>query len=86
MLQKDMQKFKNVINKCLIKAEPEQLVGEVLQLPELHLLIGVTNHYYKKLEVVWPSVSLCSRGKWTIQGRQGGGLDGANSDRLEKFH
>ena len=45
-----MQKLKNVLNKCLIKADPEQLVGEVLQLPELHLLIEVSNHYYKRLD------------------------------------
>ena len=40
-----MQKYKNVINECLIKAEPNVLVGDVVQLPELHLLIGVTNFY-----------------------------------------
>ena len=45
-----MQKYKNVINECLIKAEQNVLVGDVVQLPELHLLIGVTNFYYKKLE------------------------------------
>ena len=76
-----MQKFKNVINECLIKADPQKLVGEEIQLPELHLLIGVTNHYYQKLVVVWPSLVLWGRGKWTVHGRHGGGLDGANSDR-----
>ena len=50
--KKSMQKYKNVINECLIKAEPNVLVGDVVQLPELHLLIGVTNFYYKKLEKV----------------------------------
>ena len=80
-VRKDMQKYKNVINECLIKADPQKLVGEEIQLPELHLLIGVTNHYCKKLAVVWPSLVLWGSGKWIVHGRHGGGLDGANSDR-----
>ena len=69
----------------MIKAEPEKLVGEEIQMPELHLLIGVSNHYYKKLKLVWPSLVLWARCTWTVHGRQGGGLDGANSSRLGKF-
>ena len=37
-----MQNYKNVINDCLIKADPSKLVGEEVQLPELHFLISVT--------------------------------------------
>ena len=55
-----------------------------MQLPELRLLIGVTNFYYKKLEKVWPQLSVWGHGKWTVHGRQGGGLDGANCDRFMK--
>ena len=76
-----MQKFKNVVNQCLVKAEPDELVGVKLPLPELHLLIGVSNHYYKLLLRVWPQLALFGRGKWTIHGRHGGGIDGANSVR-----
>ena len=46
---KTMQNYKNVINKCLVEGKPEELVGEQIPLPELHLLIGVVNHFYKVL-------------------------------------
>ena len=76
-----MQLFKNVIHPCLIKACPEELVGEKLPLPELHLLMGVVNQGAKVLQEVWPQLALFGRGKWTIHGRHGGGLDGGNSVR-----
>ena len=76
-----MQKLKNVINPCLIKAKPEELVGEKLPLPELHLLMGVVNKGHQMLGQVWPHLVLFGRGKWTVHGRYGGGLDGANSVR-----
>ena len=79
-----MQKYKNVINECLIKAEQNVLVGDVVQLPELHLLIGVTNFYYKKLEKVWPQLPVWGHRKLTVYGRQGGGLNGANCERFMK--
>ena len=68
-----MQKYKNVINGCLIKAEQNVLVGEVVQLPELHLLIGVTNFYYKKLEKVWPQLSVWDVGSGLYM--EGRGVD-----------
>ena len=74
-----MQKFKNVINKCLIKAEPDVLVSDVLPLPELHLLLGVCTHFFKVMLKLWPQLAMWGRGKWTVHGRHGGGLDGANS-------
>ena len=81
---KTMQTYKNVIRECLVKADPEQLVGDLLPLPELHLLIGTVNYLYKLLERVWPHISVWGQGKWTVHGRQGGGLDGANSNRFLK--
>ena len=78
---KTMQNYKNVINKCLVEGKPEELVGEQIPLPELHLLIGVVNHFYKVLGKVWPSLTLWGRGKWTVHGRHGGGLDGVNCDK-----
>ena len=41
---KTMQTYKNVIRECLVKADPEKLVGDLLPLPELPLLVG-TIHY-----------------------------------------
>jgi hypothetical protein len=76
-----MQQFKNVVNRCLLAADPDELVGVKLPLPELHLLIGVCNHLYKLLQRVWPRLAQFGRGKWTVHGRHGGGLDGANSVR-----
>ena len=35
---KNMSKFKNVINECLLKADPTELVGNMLPLPKLYLL------------------------------------------------
>ena len=78
---KKMQKYKNVINECLLEAHPEEKVGDVLPLPELHLVIGVGTHFYKLLKKVWPPLTLWGRGKWTIHGRFGGALDGANVNR-----
>ena len=77
---KNMQTYMNVINECLLKEEPKQLVGDVLTLPELHLLIGGVNHLYQLMKKVWPPLSLWGWGKWTIHGRYGGALDGANSN------
>ena len=79
---KIMQNYKNVIRECLVKADPEQLVGDLLRLPELHLLIGTVNHLYKLLERVWPHISIWGQGKWTVHGQQGSGLNGANSNRF----
>lgn len=70
---KKMSKFKNVINQCLVEADPTELVGNVLPLPELHLLMGVGNHHHKLLLKVWPALVLFGRGKWTVHGRHGGG-------------
>ena len=66
-----MQKFKNVINKCLIKAEPDVLVSDVLPLPELHL-----PHYFKVMLKLWSRLAMWGRGKWTVHGRRVGGLTG----------
>ena len=76
-----MQEYKNVINECLIDGDASEEVGEKLPLPELHLLIGVVNHYRKLLLRVWPGLRLWERGKWTVHGRHGGGLDGVNCDK-----
>ena len=81
---KKMSKFKNVINECLVEADPSELVGNVLPLPELHLLMGVGNHHHKLLLKVWPALVLFGRGKWTVHGRHGGALDGANTVRFMK--
>ena len=77
-----MQNFKNVINECLVKADPDELVCNVLPLPELHLLLGFVTHLHKILYRVWPHILIWGRGKWTVHGRHGGGLDGANSMKL----
>ena len=79
-----MQKFKNVINQCLLEADPEELVGNVLPLPELHLLLGVVTHFYKLLLKVWPPLASWGHGKFTVHGRHGGGLDGTNSLKFLK--
>ena len=76
-----MQHFKNVVNECLVEADPSQLVGDVLPLPELHLLMGVGNHHYKLLLKIWPGLVLFGRGRWTVHGWYGGSLDGANTAR-----
>ena len=81
---KKMSKFKNVINQCLVEADPTELVGNVLPLPELHLLMGVGNHHHKILLKVWPALVLFGRGKWTVHGRHGGALDGANTVKFMK--
>ena len=57
-----MQKHKNVINKCLLKAEPDVLVTDVLPLPELHLLLGGSTHFYKLLLKLWPQLAIWGRG------------------------
>ena len=81
---KDMQKFKNVINPCLVKGDPEQLVGEKLPLPQLHLHLGTCTHFYFLLLKAWPQFDIWRRGKLTVHERHGGGLDGANSNRFLK--
>jgi hypothetical protein len=81
---KKMSKYKNVINECLLEADPRELVGNVLPLPELHLLMGVGNHHHQLLLKVWPALVLFGRGKWTVHGRHGGALDGANTVRFLK--
>ena len=63
---KTMKLFKNVIHPCLVMGDPEQEVGELIPLPELHLLMGVGNWGYKLLLKVWPSLLLWGWGKWTI--------------------
>ena len=78
---KRMQKFKNVINECLVHGEPEELVGDKLPLPELHLLIGIVNHYRKLILKIWPRLEIWERGKWTIPVCHGGGLDGVNCNK-----
>ena len=78
---KKMQYFKNVIHPCLVRGLPEQEVGEVLPLPELHLLMGAVNWGYQLVLKVWPSLVLWGRGRWTVHGRHGGSLDGANSNK-----
>ena len=78
---KKMKNFKNVVNECLVEADPSQLVGDVLPLPELHLLMGVGNHHYKLLLKIWPGLVLFGRGRWTVHGWYGGSLDGANTAR-----
>ena len=77
-----MQNYKNVIRECLVKADPEQLAGDLLPLPELHLLIGTVNHLYKLLERGLATHFYMGSRKWTVHGQQGGGLDGANSNRF----
>ena len=76
-----MKNHKNDINPCLLKAKPEELVGKKLPLPELHLLMGVGNHYYQVLRQVWPHLVLFCRGKWTMHDRYDGRLDSANTVR-----
>ena len=78
---KTMKTFKNVINPCLVKGDPDQEVGEVLPLPELHLLMGGGNWGYKLILRIWPPLLLWGRGKWTVTGRHGGSLDGANTNK-----
>ena len=51
---KAMKLFKNVIHPCLVMGDPEQEVGELIPLPELHLLMGVGNWSYMLLLKVWP--------------------------------
>ena len=81
---KNMQKFKNVINPCLVEGNPDELVGDKLPLPQLHLLLGTCTHFYKLLVKAWPQLIIWGKGKWTVHGRHGGGLDGANSNRFLK--
>ena len=76
---KKMQQFKNVIAPCLVPGEPSELVGEKLPLPELHLLLGISNHFHKLLLKVWPGLEMWGCGKWTIYGWHGRELDGGNS-------
>ena len=76
-----MQRYKNVINPCLIRGELEQEVLELLPLPELHILMGVTNWGYKLVLKVWPALVFWARGKWTVHRQYGGALNGANSNR-----
>ena len=44
-----MKKFFNVVNPPLINGEEDQVVGDVVPPPELHLLMGATNY---KLELI----------------------------------
>ena len=78
---KNMQLYKNVIHPCLVKGDPEQELGDVLPLPELHLLMGGGNWGYQLILKVWPPLLLWGRGKWTVTGRHGGTLDGANTNK-----
>ena len=38
---KTLKLFKNVSHPCLVMGDPEKEVGELISLPELHLLMGV---------------------------------------------
>ena len=76
---KKMQQFKNVIAPCLVPGEENEFVGDKLPLPELHLLLGISNHFYKLLLKVWPGLEMWGHGKWTFHGWHDGGLDGINS-------
>ena len=49
---KTMQTYKNVIREYLVKVDLEQLIGDLLPLPGLHLVIGAVNYLYKLLERV----------------------------------
>ena len=90
--ERDMKKFFNVVNPPLINAEEDQVVGDVVPSPELHLLMGATNH---KLELIRKYLSTkkledklwewCNSKGVTRRGYNGRNkLDGNNSDRFLK--
>ena len=82
---KDMQLFKNVIHKSLITGCPETTVLSTVPLPELHLLMGLVNWALELMYKVMPEKKTLQlkekmRAKGiSVQGYQGGGLDGVNS-------
>ena len=48
-------KYSNVINEPLLTGNPEALVLDLLNIPELHLLIGIVSKLMKELEKCWPT-------------------------------
>ena len=81
--KKQMHKFKNVINECIIDQEASEKVLHVIPPPELHILMGIVNHIVKHLEGTWPEFE-----QWRIKqlitkhGYQGGGYDGNNCRKI----
>ena len=53
---KEMQKFYNNINECLIVAKREERVLDKIMLPELHFMMGVVNHLFNLMVKVWPEI------------------------------
>ena len=48
-------KFSNVINEPLLTGDPSTPVLQLINIPELHLLIGIVSKMLKELEKLWPS-------------------------------
>ena len=68
----------------MVKGEAEDLVGEKLPLPQLHLHSGTCTYFHNTMFRVWPKLAIWGRGKWKVHSRHGGGLDGANSSHFLK--
>ena len=82
--KKDMSKFKNVINKCLLEEDEDTYVLDLIPISELHHMMKVTTslcdilrlddsvkEFFKKQGIFW-------------HGYNGGGLDGVNSNKVFK--
>ena len=85
--KKDMQHYKNVMNQCLLKGDPDTTILSAIPLPELHLLMGLVNLALELLYKVVPKPELMERMRHkgiSIHGYHGGGLDGGNSNLFLK--
>ena len=82
-----MQHFKNVINQCLLKGDPDTTILSAVPLPELHLLMGLVNWALLLLYKLVSKAVLLERMRHkgiSIHGYHGGGLDGGNSNLFLK--
>ena len=80
---KNMQKYANVINECLLMGEPNKTILSAVPLPELHLLMGLVNWALELLYKVVPQnklQELMRKKGISVHGYHGGGLDGGNSN------
>ena len=86
-IRRNQKNYKNVVNPCLLKGEPDTTILSSIPLPELHLLMGCVNWALEVLYKVVPKDDLQRRMRTksiSVHGYHGGGLDGNNSSNFLK--
>ena len=85
--RKDMKLFKNVINKRLVYLDHEdEELHHIVTPPELHMIMCPVNLIGYVLSSLWPEYQTFLKSNSIIRhGYQGGGWDGANSNKILKL-